>query len=147
MIVQNCLLTFSYSAGAEVRQLKCTLLLGKQIVGDIDKELDYDWTEVIDEHRLTFKLDNFSLSLADAEWLADYVYATDKTIGFDSQTFSVVNDTENYDLEFEPIKGSHARATCSLEFVEATIRSRRRVTIDGEIRVTEDPKTRVTSRM
>lgn len=146
MIVQNCLLTFGYGAGAEVRQLKCTLRLGKKIAGDIDEELDYDKTEVIDGHWITFKLDNFNLTLADAEWLADYVYATDKTIGYDDMTFSVVNDIRNHELEFEPIKGSNARATCELEFIDAELHGRTRETVPGEIRETVDGKIRETTR-
>jgi hypothetical protein len=145
MIVQNCLITLSHSAGAEVRQFKCTMRLGKQIVGEINKELGYGQVEQIDAHRLTFKLGNFFLPQTDAEWLADYVYDTDKTIGYDDMTFSVVNGPNNLDLEFEPIGGLNARATCDLEFVEAEIRGRVRETVDEETRETVPGETRETT--
>jgi hypothetical protein len=145
MILQNNLITFGYSAGAEVRSLYCDMLIGQKVLGEVDEELDGGRVETIYFTRLSYKLDNFMLTKADANWLADYVWATDKTINYDGNNFRIVNGPGNYDLEFEHVRGSNARATCDLTFFEAEIRRRRRVTVDGEGRVTEDADTRITT--
>lgn len=144
MILQNNLITFGYG-GSYTRSLYCDMLLGQKVIGQVDEELGGGRVETIDFLRLAYKLDNFLLTKADTIWLCDYLWATDKTLNYDNQDFRVVNQPSNYDVEFELVRGSNARATCDLAFWEAEIRRRRRVTVDGEIRITEDPKTRKTT--
>lgn len=148
MIVQNCLITFSYSSGAESRSLRCTMRLGLKIYGEILTDLAFSLAESVVDSRLVFDLSNFFMTDADAEWMADYLYATDKTILYDGVEFPVVNDGSNRDIEFSPIRGLTARVTVGLRLLETdpTAHGRNvRVTVDDETRVTIDADTRVTA--
>jgi hypothetical protein len=148
MIVQNALVTFSYSGGTQTRSLYCTMLIGRQILGEIVELIDMSLEELFDDGRLIFRMNNFCLEYNDAAWLADFLYATDKIVRYDSIEFPVVNDDGNYDVDFDQINGSSARATCDLAFLECDPTAHggmTRVTVDDETRETSDGEIRVTA--
>ena len=91
MILQNNLITFGYGGGAYTKALLCDMLIGQKVLGEVDEELNGGRVETVYFTRLSYKLDNFMLIKADAIWIADYVWATDKTINYDGNDFSVVN--------------------------------------------------------
>lgn len=148
MILQNSLILFSYGSGVNSRSLRCTMRLGIQVFGEISKDIEYLLSEVYPDSRLVFDLYGFSMEDADAEWMADYLFATDKTIRYDGIEFPVANSDGNRSIEFLPIRNSNARVTCSIKLLETdpTAHGRNvRVTVDDETRVTIDADTRVTA--
>lgn len=121
MIQQSNEVIFGYSSGAELRTLKCDVIFGQLIEGEVDDLIDFFLQEQHEGRRKRFKCNNFFLTAEDCFWLVNYILAIDKTIEIDSTEYDVVNTKQNLDRTFELIKNLNVRAHIDLTFEERAL--------------------------